>query len=102
MPPSALTLIRWSTRNGIHWIDLIYVLQSGWSSIYWSTALHFWFTTRETECPNIKPLRKSKYENYQKMFFPKMKKFLLMVNKYMKLRTLRKLLKFFSLTYLQL
>ena len=43
---------------------------------------HFWSTTRETECPNIKPLRKSKYENYQKMFFPKMKKFLLMVNKY--------------------
>ena len=22
-PPSALPLIRWSTRNGIHWIDLI-------------------------------------------------------------------------------
>ena len=35
-PPSALPLIRW---NGLHWIDLIHVLQSGWSSIYWSTAL---------------------------------------------------------------
>ena len=36
MPPSALPLIRWKR---IHWIYFIYVLQSGWSSIYWSTAL---------------------------------------------------------------
>ena len=96
MPPSALPLIRW---NGIHWIDLIYVLQSGWSSTYWSTAflipvqLFFYW-------PTGSPLLVHYFSTAEQNREIELYDSAIIIGKLLLLPMIAKMLRYISLTYL--